>query len=214
MLLWLADRERNALEGYTSAALDLHARLLTPYRKIPVEELERLLSGGALQVDMLERRQFIYLEAVREGALTIPILSLQCDFGLERVFIRLRVALFVLDRDAPSELRAVGYRFESPEQPGEDGTESIHNYYHVQLFTHYKKNDPAWELPNCPAWMPTKQPAFTIDAYSPLSLLNGMVISIYGGGFFRQTMARHRLWRDLRPYEDMHCVKAWTERQR
>jgi hypothetical protein len=62
--------------------------------------------------------------------------------------------------------------------------------------------------------MPTKQPAFAIDAYSALSLLRCMVTSIYGAGFFRQIVAPDRLWKDVRSHvEHVQYIRAWTARR-
>lgn len=123
----------------------------------------------------------------------LPVLSFGYDFRRSHPEFRLRLALFLLEEEeGKSELRAIGYRFESPEGEG------IHHYYHAQIINAFEKGSEQWRIP-CPRWLPTKQPAFALDACSPVTLIASMLISIYGLSFVAE-LQQARFGRQFEPH--------------
>lgn len=192
VFLWLASRYRRIVADLSGNLLEIHALVSEKYVSFQDVELERLLSSdGAF--DSLDSGQFLILEPSSLGSPMIPVLSFSYDFHRSHPEFRLRLALFLFDElDKKDKLRAVGYRFESPEGEG------IHHFYHAQIIRAFKKNTEQWRLPG-PDWLPTKQPAFALDACSPVTLIVCLLISIYGRDFIAEL--RHaQFWDELKSH--------------
>lgn len=144
------------------------------------KQVEALFSKTSLELSSVHA--FIYLKPVLQMAprtklsrsWMVPLLTVSCDFNSDFDHTRLRLMLFMKDQQH-NKLQAIGFRFESPESEG-DG---LHNYYHAQLISAFDK-DGIITLPPCPVWLPVTQPAFALDATSPLGLLICMLVSLYG----------------------------------
>lgn len=176
IFLWLTSRYRHAVANLSGAPLEIHALVSERYAIFQDTELERLLSTGDA-FNCLSHGKFVILEPVSLGGWMIPVLSFGYDFRRSHPEFRIRLALFLFEKsEGKTELRAIGYRFESPEGEGN------HHFYHAQLIRAFEKNNEQLRLPG-PAWLPTKQPAFALDANSPGTLIACLLISIYGRGF-------------------------------
>jgi hypothetical protein len=133
----------------------------------------------------------------------IPALTFRYNFDRSLPETRFQVALFTMDNE--SNLRAIGYRFETPEGVSCLGLrESAHHYYHAQLITRF--NDQ--QLP-CPEWLPMKQPAFALDACDSVTLITSLLISLYGIRFVTE-LESSDFWSSLQQYvmnERMTCLR-------
>lgn len=170
----------------------LHDRVLSKYTIFDDTDLNRLLSLHDV-FDCLEHQKFLILEPIHSGEWMLPVLSFRYDFRRSHPDFRLRLALFLFEKiEQKDELRAIGYRFESPEGEG------IHHYYHAQGIREFAKNIDRWRIP-CPGWLPTKQPAFALDANSPLTLVACILISLYGRGVISK-LRQARFWNLFEPH--------------
>lgn len=161
---------------------ETYERVALNWRGVAETELENFFN--ATKANLTERKAFIYLKPVEKGDWIIPILSISYDFESNFPVMRLRLSMFLVDKE--DELRAIGYRFETPESEG-DG---IHNYYHAQLIYKFDNDERIKNLP-CPEWVPESQPAFALDATTPLTLLVCMIGSLYGPEYvFRNILGR------------------------
>jgi len=157
-----------------------------------ITRLEKLFpSSENPQVDFLGLKRFLYLEPIVEGGHMLPVLSLRCNFKSASPEVRLEVGLFLVD--GAGELRAIGYRFETPE--GEAGK---HHYHHAQLFRNFQKQA-AWCLP-CPPWLPTEQPSFVLSATDGVTLLINVLLSMYGRTYLGKFSGP--LWSLVKDYVD------------
>ncbi|MGI4787347.1 MAG: hypothetical protein ACRYFS_00710 [Janthinobacterium lividum] len=149
----------------------IYQRVAQHWRAVNERELEGILKQPI--ADLAQTKAFVYLKPVEHDSWIAPILSISYDFERDFPMMRLRLSMFVLDDN--DELKAIGYRFETPESEG-DG---IHNYYHAQMIYRFDKVGKIKDLP-CPKWIPQTQPAFALDATSPCTLLACMLCSVYG----------------------------------
>ena len=150
-------------------------------------------------------KAFIYLRPVRQMTnWIVPVLTLSFDFEADLHYMRLRLMLFTKDQ-RKNALQAIGFRFESPESEG-DG---LHNYYHAQIISLFDK-DNALTAPPCPEWLPVTQPAFALDATSPLGLLVCMLVSLYGPEYVWNGIIREHAQIIQADLQDI----AWLKRPR
>lgn len=194
ILIWLWGRHRTTQSSLSGNLLQIHAQVSRVYRGFDERELGALFSNEAsASKDFGGHGKCLFLEPETEQGM-VPILLFRYDFARSIPEVRLRIALFLLDEN--SELRAIGYRFESPEGEG------IHHYYHAQLITHFDSH----RLP-CPEWLPVKQPAFALDANSPSTLIVCLLISLYGFDFINE-LRTAPFWNFLQPNVDgkMMCI--------
>jgi hypothetical protein len=192
VFLWMLSRYRYAGPNLNGSVLKIHDLVSEKYDGFHDVELEQLLSTADV-FNYLEHKKFLILEPVSIGGWMLPVLSFGYDFRRSHPEFRLRLALFLLEEEeGKSELRAIGYRFESPEGEG------IHHYYHAQIINAFEKGSEQWRIP-CPRWLPTKQPAFALDACSPVTLIASMLISIYGLGFVAE-LQQARFWKQFKPH--------------
>jgi len=115
-------------------------------------------------------RRFLYLKPVSRGPIQ-PVLRLKCDFGRSIPEVRLRLGLFLRHAGV---LKAIGYRYESPE-----GSGTKHHYYHVQMIRDLGMSAP-FPPDECLKWVPDGTPTFPLDVDSPVKLVLGLLISLYG----------------------------------
>jgi hypothetical protein len=131
---------------------------------------------------MIEQNRYIYLKPIPAGIQSIvPIVSLDIDFTQTRPRVHMTAAMFVLN--ASGQLSGIGMRFETPE--GDGG--GHHDFHHAQLVREIGRRI---SLPNCPLWLPDKQPSFPMDAEDPVELLVCTIASIYGARKIAQ-LRRH-----------------------
>jgi hypothetical protein len=195
IFLWLSSRHRHAVADLSGMPLDIHTRVAERYDGFQDIELEKLLLGKDA-FNCLDHRKFLLLEPVSHGTWMLPVLSFSYDFNRSHPEFRLRMALFLLEKlNGRDELRAIGYRFESPEGEG------IHHYYHAQMIHSFEKHNEQWRIP-CPGWLPTKQPAFALDANSPVTLVACILISLYGRDFISE-LQQARFWDQLKDFIQM-----------
>lgn len=174
--LWHSNQnlEPNRLTAGHEKVSDLLDYVSTRFVRIENERaLEWLLpANNRLQVNFGNR--YIFLKPVERGRVMLPIIWMKCDFTYQQVpKISLKLCLFLFDET--KKIKALAYRFETPEGEG-TGT---HDYYHAQLITSFVSGNGVW-CPNCRKWLPETQPAFAIDAQDPVTLLICLLVSLYG----------------------------------
>ena len=99
------------------------------------------------------------------------------------------LALFEMSTD---EVRAVGFRFETPEGGDERG-HGHHNYYHSQMFNYFRPNKDN-KIPT--NWCPDTTPAIPLDAQNPVQLIISMLCSLYNMDYIKR-LAGSTVWPDL-----------------
>lgn len=159
--------------------LELRDKVAESFKPLTQEELMSCFGrSGNIDVSFGQdvKRKYLFMKPSQSAPDILPIISMQWKDHV----MRLRLGLFTFDDK--NTLSALGFRFESPEEEGVD-SESSHGYYHAQLIESFDKNDPASALPRCPAWLPTRQPAFLLSAKNPLEVFFVLLISLYGAKF-------------------------------
>jgi len=131
--------------------------------------------------DFKELLHFLYLRPIQTGAPTVPVLSFKTDFARSFPKVRARLALFFIDG---VEIRSLGYRYETPEGPGN----GRHDYYHVQPIRVLYRDRPGFELPTAP-WVLDSHPAWPVDASDPVTLVLSLLVSLYGLEFHKELLA-------------------------
>ena len=143
--------------------------------------------------------KFLYLRPIEKGTPTIPVVSLKSDFRRSLPEIRIRLALFVLG--SGGETQALGYRYETPEGPGN----GRHDYYHVQPIRVLHRDKPGFQL-STPDWFPDSHPAWPIDAKDSIGLLLTLLFSLYGLDFYEE-LAAYRMALTLKNHMlQTHCL--------
>jgi hypothetical protein len=128
--------------------------------------------------DFKDALKFMYLRPIEKGTSMVPVVSLKANFARSIPEVRIRLALFLLDA---GHIRSIGYRFEAPEGPGT----GRHDYYHVQPIHEVHRDKTGFAL-STPSWLPVVHPAWPIDAKSPVSLVIGLLFSLYGLPFHNE----------------------------
>lgn len=148
-------------------------------------DLQRFVSAHQERGDVAAWNLYFFLELLNEKGPMLPVATLSYDFVAGS--LQLRVALFsVREREGGPVLRAVGYRFESPEagryEGGGDGELlGAHDYFHAQPIMRLVKDAPRSALADSEArWVPEAQPAFPLEASDVLELLVCTLVTIYG----------------------------------
>jgi len=178
----LAVWERNKYwKNYGGPLSRIYTELFPIYEVVHTDSaLKDLLpSDSNVYVDFWEKRKFIYLDPPQRESSAVPVLSLQCNFGCSIPMVSLKLALYLLDERR--DLRAIGFRFESPGGPG------LHHYYHIQLINgfmrdapFYRGHDQSVADSTALSWLPVTQPALPVGADKPVKLLLSLLISLYG----------------------------------
>lgn len=156
-------------------------------------ELELSLpSEDEVEAGFLPNR-YMYLNPINHGQVLLPVIKLKkCDFGRSIPEIRIRLGLF-LQHD--KDIKAIGYRFETPEGPA-----THHHYFHLQMIRGFEIRS---LLPpvDCLKWMPDTAPTFPLDVNGSVKLLLSLLISLYGvrdiGTMVRDASLRGRIGRYL-----------------
>jgi hypothetical protein len=125
--------------------------------------------------DTCESRAFVYAEMVPRGTPRLwPVLAFAADRASRQ--LKVRAALFFEAEEEGTGRRgprAVGWRFEPPE-----GSIGAHSYYHAQPISAWDNSGdrglPVFGVLN------EVYPAFPLMAENSLSLLAGMLVSLYG----------------------------------
>lgn len=186
---WARDRAAN------HRLVKLNGEVIRSYSVIEYGRLKALLfeAKAGKEVDFLAGTGFLFLKPNERRGSLLPVLSLKID--LVRLILRVRLALFTFD--AFGRPAAMGFRFETPEGPGQ------HNYHHGQLIRSFSTESA--DLPQVPAWLSTTQPAFLMSARSPFSLFLGILAGLYGFGYLERELQGQRFSLSLR--EDMDQLK-------
>ena len=197
ILLAIWDNHRKPWLYPRGQARDIYLEIEPTFSSMTTrEELEMSLpTEGRVSTDF-PRSRFLYLSPVNRNQVLLPVLRLKCDFGRSIPEIRLRVGVFLRYN---LDIRAIGYRFESPEGVG------IHHYYHMQMIRGFQLGVPF--LPDeYLTWMPDSAPTFPLDVDSPVKLLISLLISLYGltetGRVLRDSGLETQTKAHL---SDMHC---------
>lgn len=150
------------------------------------EELEQLLpQEESLQIGF--QNKFLHLLPVEHhGPKLYPVLHLRGDFTKNPVEVSLQVALFQqLDE---GEIKAIGFRLESPGGPSEEGL-GDHNFYHIQMIRSFAIHDittknakllPDLPPEECNKWIPDKEPTFPLLAGDSIELFLCLLVGLYG----------------------------------
>lgn len=158
--------EHAARNSYPQKVTELRSDLIRSFHPLSHDALERTIgpSSGSSSASHASNR-FIFLPACDRGGWFIPVLSINYNFAADPAELRIRAGLFAVERDH------VGYRFETPEGPS-----GIHCYYHAQPIVGWVSGDTSISRHD----VNQSQPAFPIDADSPVTLLMAAVLSCYG----------------------------------
>ncbi|MDP1990041.1 MAG: hypothetical protein Q8K00_03385 [Syntrophales bacterium] len=164
--LWLCNSHKKPWE-YEDKARAIYDEISRCCSYINSTELESYLPNEEKVKSEFPKRKYLYLDPI-EGQAYVPVLSITSDFGRSIPEVRIRLGLFFFHEE---KIHAFGYRFESPEGPGN------HHYYHAQLINGFDKDEP---FPDGDAWLPTSCPTFPLDADNPVQLLLSLLIALYG----------------------------------
>ncbi len=178
LILWLWHNHQRPWDYEHETALKIYTKDLMPkgINSFSQEnELEQYLPIQGSIRNEFPRRTFLYLNPVTNDQIMVPVLSIKYNFGCTVPEFRCRLGLFLHNNNS---LKALGYRFESPE-----GERGIHHYYHAQIVRGLINDFPPQE---CSGWLPTSQPAFPIDAKNPIQLILCLLITLYGNNYISQ----------------------------
>lgn len=186
--------EHAARNSYPPKVTELRSDLIRSFHPLSDDDLERTIapSTGPSR-ELQSSRRYIFLPACDEGGWFIPVLSLKYDFEADPLELRIRAGLFAVER------RDAGYRFETPEGPS-----GIHSYYHAQPIMWWASDDESISSHN----VNPSQPAFPIDADSPVTLLMAAILSCYGLDRVAELMRDVSLQRLKSHLESLH----WRQR--
>lgn len=182
LAIWKSRRHQPEMprreNGYNSKIQPIYLAIKDSYPHFLNDRHFELKLPGNSQpsVDFSEHRNYLYLDPI-ESPLALPILTLKCDFTHTIPEVSLRLGLFISDPGSVPPVKGLGFRFETPGGRSAEN-ESIHRYYHVQMFKSFQKGGSL--LPGVPPWLPAVQPALPLDCESPISLLITLMISLYG----------------------------------
>ena len=195
LVLWLWEHHKKP-RGYSKGgASAIYDEIEKVYQSVPNRPmLENELLPSEERVRTAFGRMYLYLDPVAKGCTMVPVLWAKCDFGRSPAEVRLRLGLF---RWHDGGVKAIGYRFETPEGKGS------HNYYHVQVL---QRLDGPFPPAECSSWLPDSQPAFPLDADDPVKLLLCLLASLYGVQSVARLRTADYLGTQLKPYlDEMFC---------
>ena len=168
----LAAREAswNAEADLTPELSSIYQYLTTQrFRRATEDEIESLVTANPEAGELHAWGGFIYLRPCQTRAWAVPILTVTYRFA-EPTSLGLRLGLFLVNA-ADNSIASVGYRFESPDKPGE------HGFFHLQHII--EMGNGTFALPT-PPWMPQSKLAVPLDVETDVGLLLCMLVSIYG----------------------------------
>ena len=171
LVLTIWDHHRKPWFWPRGQAKDIYIDISTPFQSFADRsELEASLPTEEQVKAEFPAWRFLYLEPVVRGQVLVPVLSMKCDFGRSVPEVRLRLGLFLRhDRN----IKAIGYRLETPEGPG------IHHYYHLQMIRGLRLSM-LFPPEDCLRWMPDAAPTFPLDGDGSVKLILGLLIGLYG----------------------------------
>lgn len=212
LLLWLVDQERAAATRYNSAENGLLEHVARDFNRIEDRELESFLQQNGVVGNLADWHKFVYMPILEDDGRWLPVLTLR--YNLTNDELRLRVGMFRLIEDPEPRLRAIGYRFETPETGGEALNETeeepgVHSFHHAQPIKTFDPEAARRALPT-PEWLGAQQPSFPLDADNYLQLFVAMLVSIYGRGplLFR-LRSESAIFPMLRPdLREMRCLQG------
>ncbi len=199
LILWLFDTHEKPWEYSDAEAREIFAHIADAYTAFADRrQLEECLPAKSrLVTNFRDVNRFLYLKPLAGSRSAVPIVTMFCNLEGERPEIRIRVGLFVQEGSGAKRMRAVGLRFETPEGDGR------HNYFHAQFITEFAAGSPVHASPH---WLPTREPAFLLDADGPLGLMICLLISLNGLGFLEDL--EQCLGGELRAYtKQIHAKK-------
>jgi len=172
-------------------------------------QLEGILNSET-GYDTASSRAFVYAEVVPRGTPVLwPVLAFAADRASRN--LKIRAALFheSPDDSIRSGPVAVGWRFEPPEGPeSPEGPEGAHSYCHAQPISSWDKSEknrlPIYGIIN------QSQPAFPLIAGGPVSLLAGVLVSLYGKTRAADFLSDSQIRRFVVPV--LAKVSPWLER--
>jgi len=181
LLLWVWHSHTKPWEYKDAEASEIYAEISRAYVSIgKPEELEVVLPSEASVRSKFLKNSYLYLSPIKVDTTLVPVVAIgESDFGRSIPLLRIRLGVF-LKHD--NEIKAFGYRFESPE-----GYKGEHHYYHSQ-FIHGFEKDRSF-LGKEPSWLPVSCPTFPIDADDPVKLLISLLIALYGRPYATQIKA-------------------------
>lgn len=167
--------------------------------------LETLLDEFPEQGEVASWGTWLFLPKPDRGRLRVPVLNVIYDFQQQPASVSIQAGIFYMDQGKP---KAVGWRFESPERLGADGTTSTHGYYHAQSSPAIRTENGDQPLPLADETIPTGHPTFPLDAADEVDLLLCMMLSIYGLTRTRELISAADLKEAQKRLHAMRTVKA------
>jgi hypothetical protein len=188
LLRWLYDRRH----GIPTAAQErLLARIrLASFAPVVDRELDALLSGE--RIDFEPKRNLLVLEPIAKHPAYIAAISVLHAPGQHLAETRLRLVVFYDASDAGSDsLKAVGFRFESPE----GDPDHAHHLFHAQPI----KQLHGIALPGS-EYVLDDLPTIGIDGDGAVCMLVGLLLGLYGVSILEQLQREAALWSQLYGY--------------
>ena len=169
---------KRALETYKFVS----GQLLLSVRPIKPENIKKFFSSAkTADVNFFEENKVLYLPPLKKDAEFVPIFSLSCNLSKNQSIARFRVILVSLDENDKTKLNGIGFRMETP-----DGT-GIHDFYHTQLIQQFSPKQFGDKLQTkCLSWLPESQPSFPLPANCPVTLLLCLIVTLYGGEYYKK----------------------------
>ena len=166
-------------------------------------QLEGILNSEA-GYDTASARAFVYAEVVPRGN---PVLWPVLAFSADSVSRNLKVRAALFHESPDGSVRgvpvAVGWRFEPPED-----LEGAHSYYHAQPISSWDNSErnrlPVYGMVN------EVYPAFPLMARSSISLLAGVLVSLYGKRAAIDLLSDSQIRRFIAPV--LTNLSPWLER--
>ena len=180
-LVSLAVQEARKSREYGQVDLRIreHVQYVCQLRPIDESTLEALLTSAPSVGQVTARGTWIFLPAPDRGSLRIPVLNVIYDSASIPPIANFHLGIFY---NADPEPLAMGWRFECPEMPGHDDTESTHAYYHAQSGHAVRTiaSDRRLPVANTATEIPSGHPTFPMDAGDEVDLFVCMLLSLYG----------------------------------
>ena len=184
---WSDDRRKYSERGIkvSQTAQEVYEMLEKKWEPVSEEELKTWLSAeDEPDVDFVGHQKVLYLPALEKDSDFVPVLSLKIDPSREPRKFALRVML--VSQDKQGDLSGFGFRLESPEGKRDKGR---HDFCHAQLIRSFEKGkSPPFKTPEC---LPDKQPSFPLIAYSPVTLVLSLILTLYGRREYWAFYQRH-----------------------
>lgn len=139
------------------------------FSKISRSEIVNLFTGDPHDFSMYRDHRFVLLAPSEKERNVLPAFSLACENEWRN--FRLYLLLFTFDSDS---MVTLGFRFESPERPGQQ-LGGNHNFFHLQMLD----QDTNTSIPLL-TWMPIHQPSVPLGAKSWVGIVLAMLIAVYG----------------------------------